>query len=454
MIAGLFRVQIVEWVHARLPFTLEIDRLLFVGLEGSLFAWYASAIFLALAAGLVLTLLPVVARPEATGRRFSAGLVALAGVLAADLATHFHTRFFDLWNELAGDGALWIAALAVLAALLLLLRGLYVRRQETPLLGLTVFQAGWILVFGGYLWNILAYDERASLLHALVPSVLKALGGIVLLYALLAWNAGQRRAVEIRFHHARSVTLTFLGLVAVFVLATLVLRVLELTTDPLRYDPYRFLNLLDTGQEATIPTFFQSGLLLLSSALLALIAAGYRRDGAPGVRHWNGLAAIFLFMSLDEGVGLHEQLIVPMRAVLTKLSLDASGFLYFAWVIPAVFALALLLMIYLPFLRRLPQGTARWFIACALLYVGGAVGMELPGGYVTSNFGSDNALKHVLETVEELMEMLAIVGFVYALMEHGRRYIGSVTLVAGHRSVEPAPPLEATREPAPTEGAN
>ena len=75
----------------------------------------------------------------------------------------------------------------------------------------------------------------------------------------------------------------------------------------------RLVALFHCGQEGNVTTWFSSMLLLVSAALLALIAAGKRKLGQPYTGHWAGLALIFLYLSLDEAARIHELTIDPLR---------------------------------------------------------------------------------------------------------------------------------------------
>lgn len=86
--------------------------------------------------------------------------------------------------------------------------------------------------------------------------------------------------------------------------------------------------------------------------------------------YWKFLSLIFLYLSLDEACSIHEISMSPLKA-----ALNASGFLSFAWVIPASIFLAIFLLVFLRFIKALPQKTRSLFIKAGTLYVSGALGM-------------------------------------------------------------------------------
>jgi hypothetical protein len=86
--------------------------------------------------------------------------------------------------------------------------------------------------------------------------------------------------------------------------------------------------------EANVPTWFSSGLLLYAAVLLALLAADASCGARPFVNHWRFLAVLFVYLSIDEAVSIHELAGPPLRA------LGARGARYHAWIIPLAVGLA------------------------------------------------------------------------------------------------------------------
>lgn len=175
----------------------------------------------------------------------------------------------------------------------------------------------------------------------------------------------------------------------------------------------------DVNRENNVPTYFSSLLLFASSALLAVIA--YAQSPSSRYRwHWVGLAAIFLFFSLDETASLHERLAEPLRTLL-----DTGGLLYYAWVIPGMAFILLFGLIYTRFWYNLPSRSRRLFALAGIIYVGGALGLELIGGWYIDTYDRDFYYA-LLTLIEETLEMTGIAIFLYALLAHIGRHISSV----------------------------
>lgn len=167
----------------------------------------------------------------------------------------------------------------------------------------------------------------------------------------------------------------------------------------------------DVDREMGVPAWLSTVLLVLCAQALWGLArqsvAGARRRWS---RHERLLAVVFVFLSIDEHTQIHEQTITPLRQ-----AFDLDGALTFAWVLVALPAVAVLGLFMLGYLRALPSAT-RWpFVLSGLLYVGGAAGVELVGSSIWSSGGADTVLYAAVTTLEEGLEMLALVLFLGVL---------------------------------------
>ena len=90
------------------------------------------------------------------------------------------------------------------------------------------------------------------------------------------------------------------------------------------------------------------------------------------------------------------------------------------------------------FFMQLPHWTRCLIAAGGTLYVGGALGMELVGGYYASLHGHRNLVFALLTTIEEAGEMADVLIFMYALMAYISTYIKDLTIgVASHEPCFP-----------------
>lgn len=173
---------------------------------------------------------------------------------------------------------------------------------------------------------------------------------------------------------------------------------------------------LDLDSEASIPTWFQATLMLGCAALLYATARVERVAQSRYHRHWLVLSGIFLMLSCDEIASLHETAGNGLRN-----ALDTGGVLYQAWVIPGVVFVLAMAALSVRVLRSLPARHRRAFLLAAVIYLGGALGMEFVGAGVGESQGQDSLVYGLITHVEEVLEMTGLILFLRAIM----RYLGS-----------------------------
>lgn len=158
--------------------------------------------------------------------------------------------------------------------------------------------------------------------------------------------------------------------------------------------------LLDVDSEDSAFNWLSSVVLFVDALLLFLVASERQLRHLSFATHWYVLAIGFVGLSFDETASLHEKL----SGVLYK-TLHTSGIFTFAWVIPALFFCGLLFLFYVPFLRALPARIARLLFFSGLLYVAGAVGVEMIAGAVYERLALDSLPYRIVTSIEETMEM-------------------------------------------------
>jgi hypothetical protein len=177
----------------------------------------------------------------------------------------------------------------------------------------------------------------------------------------------------------------------------------------------RLLGLIETfdlNDENNVPTFFSTFLHVACATLFAIIG-GQSTVVARDAPYWRWLSIIFLFLAVDEDASLHELLTEPLKA-----QLHLSGPLFFAWVLPYGFAVIVLGFLYLKFVLRQPERTRRLIIAAGCVFLAGALGFELIGGWYLSRHDEIENLRYLLlVAAEEFLEMSGLVLLIYALLD-------------------------------------
>jgi len=236
--------------------------------------------------------------------------------------------------------------------------------------------------------------------------------------------------------HAKTVARILLVTVLLVTLASLVVRFLQFVDYGSVSSAVRAL--VDVGEEDNVPTWYSAVQLQLSSILLAAIAIAKRRRREGYALHWAILSSIFLYLSLDEVASQHEELSNGVISSLGRDLLDLnSGFFHQFWVVPGIVFTLVFLLAYLRFLAHLPSETRRLFVIAGTLFVLGALGAEMLQARVISSYamegwanvgGLPKIAVGLLGSLEELLEMLGIVVFIFALLSYMSSHLPGITL--------------------------
>lgn len=170
----------------------------------------------------------------------------------------------------------------------------------------------------------------------------------------------------------------------------------------------------DASLEGNIPTLFTVLILFVCSMLLLLL---FFTDGAgkrTSRKYWLSLSLIFLFLTVDEAVQVHEQF-NKLRSVIPQ---DHDGYLTYPWILPYALAAAVAFIFFLGFLRRLPSRSRNLFLVSGAVYVLSALGFEVVEGRVAQIYGTGHLYDKLICSIEEFLEMTGLIMFIYALLDY------------------------------------
>lgn len=175
--------------------------------------------------------------------------------------------------------------------------------------------------------------------------------------------------------------------------------------------------MLDFDEEHNLPTLYSSFALMACALLLAAVGELHRREPSD-YWPWFGLAAVFVFLSVDEVVQLHEHIDQVRGGALERWRV--SG-----WLLPYLAVAAALAIGYARFLWRLPARHRNWFILAGVIFVGGAGGFELLGPFAQR---AGRAYYAACYTCEELFEMTGVAMFALGVIDYAIQRFGSLTV--------------------------
>lgn len=126
------------------------------------------------------------------------------------------------------------------------------------------------------------------------------------------------------------------------------------------------------------------------------------------------LSLTFLFLSFDEVLALHEK----YGQVIGDYMLGKQKVIYFSWVVPYAILATVFALLFIRFWLTLPFKTRILFMIACVIYVGGAIGMELMGGMIVKHIHSEGLPYAISECLEETMEMGGVILFIYVLLDY------------------------------------
>lgn len=129
------------------------------------------------------------------------------------------------------------------------------------------------------------------------------------------------------------------------------------------------IQVFDMDNEVSIPTWFSQFLFLGVSLLALLIYSAKRFQKEKGATYWLGIVLIFVYLSIDDGAALHENM-----SSLGWILAGSEGIFYYAWWVPMAIIVLILALLYLRFYLALPGKTQLLLALSFLIFVGGAIG--------------------------------------------------------------------------------
>lgn len=201
-----------------------------------------------------------------------------------------------------------------------------------------------------------------------------------------------------------------------------------------------FITLFDLDLESNLPTFYNCFLFFVCGALF------WAHSQLPNAKQrygWMVMTGACLFLGVDEGSQIHERFMLVTVRLLNHGSNNGSdlGWLYYAWVLPYGIAAALLVLTLMKWMLALDKDMRRGFIISGLVYVFGAVFMEMYSGRIAEHIDPSTvapgsmdylpcevypanschlytSLRYIAAyTLEETLEMTALVICAYTLMK-------------------------------------
>lgn len=188
---------------------------------------------------------------------------------------------------------------------------------------------------------------------------------------------------------------------------------------------------IEMSGDSTIPTWFSSFILLLSAALFVVIYMVEPHDSRPARRYWRWLGIVFLVLSIDEVATLHE---TAGRAV----DLRTTGYFFYTWVLFGAAAVLVFGGVFFRFFLGLDRTLQVRLAVAAIVYIGGALGVEMINAQQEFAAGTENWAYQLGTALEELLEMIGILILIDALLLHLQNLGAALHIDIGRESSDRA----------------
>ena len=169
---------------------------------------------------------------------------------------------------------------------------------------------------------------------------------------------------------------------------------------------FRFFNM---DIEGNLPTYISALNLFFAAGLCGFIFCHEFMLKKRSSWHWLGMGALLLFISFDEAAGIHDSIIDPLSIYWMG---RGEGIMYYRWYLFFMPVVAIVGLLYIPFLKRLPLLFSSRFFLAGAVFLSGAVGMEMVGATLKSQGRSIG----ISVLFEETLEMLAVVILIHTLL--------------------------------------
>ena len=153
--------------------------------------------------------------------------------------------------------------------------------------------------------------------------------------------------------------------------------------------------------------------LTLFSSLLFCIAffLFYLLFKKEKINYWLGLCIIFLFLAFDESAKIHESI-----GDFTENFVNASGYLFYPWVLSYSLFVMVFALIYAKFFLKMPKKIFLSFMLSAIIFLTGAIIFDMLGGY-EADLNNENTLIYcIYYTIEESLEMFGLIYLISILL--------------------------------------
>ena len=180
---------------------------------------------------------------------------------------------------------------------------------------------------------------------------------------------------------------------------------------------FKIFSLFTVDFKTSLPTYFNTFLILVALAFLAMITLHLKKIRSQLMYNWMLLTLAFLILSLDENPDVHNFFV---RAISKYDDVGHGLALNYAWGMPYGAIAILFIFFLIKFSTTIPKDIAEGFVVSGVIYVLGAIVIGMFGTRILHIHGLHN-IKHALAaSYEESLEMIGLTLFIYFLLKYIR----------------------------------
>lgn len=206
------------------------------------------------------------------------------------------------------------------------------------------------------------------------------------------------------------------SIAAIFLLVSIaIVYTSVLSESPSNVDPREPGNpFLDLMQSIRISSIYGAILLMASAVFLVRISLSKRKSMDPYALHWMFLAFIFAGMSLTKATYIHGFALEFLRSIDLRVGLPVT--------IPAIATVlvGLLALPYWKFLKSLDPQLRKGLFVGGFVFFCGVILMEAASEFFWYSKGRDSSFYIATSAIEDFLEMLGCIIFIYAFSAYWR----------------------------------
>lgn len=175
--------------------------------------------------------------------------------------------------------------------------------------------------------------------------------------------------------------------------------------------------IFDFDAKNNLPHAYKALLLFMCSLALFWIACERKMSGGASLWLWRGLAWIFLLLSIDQEIQIHQQLVAPLMARIKGVDPETTPDAKVYWLLPYMLFTGGFTAIYFRFWWRLPKTVRVLFAIGGVCYISGVAVLEKIANNYSMSHPDPDMIYLLMTNISEWLQMVGSIIFLRALLD-------------------------------------